>query len=110
VNGVFFFIEYKTKIAFACRIYHKDEPLNPTFPSEVPTKIIQPSLPPENQALPTTIEKSILEAKDELLKLNPPTPCYKSLRNNVATPLLKYDDFSWPQDTVSSSYVQLYIA
>ncbi|OBZ83530.1 Thiol-specific monooxygenase [Choanephora cucurbitarum] len=82
-------------------IYHKEKPLNPKFPSTVPTRIVRPSLPPDNSVLPFKVNKSLSEAqtKEELLHLNPPTPCYQSLRNNVPTPLIKYKDLNWREDT-----------
>ena len=76
--------------------------MNPKFPSTVPTRIVRPSLPPDNSVLPFKVNKSLSEAqtKEELLHLNPPTPCYQSLRNNVPTPLIKYKDLNWREDTV----------
>lgn len=95
---------------FAYRIFHEEKPLNPEFPSEVPTKVVKPSLPPGQEKLPFKQVKQLSEQgiKEELLRLNPPTPCYRSLKNNVPTPLLKYKDLDWPKDTVSATeYITL---
>ncbi|KAG1423049.1 hypothetical protein G6F58_003001 [Rhizopus delemar] len=82
-------------------IFNEDKPINPEFPAEIPTKVVKPSLPPSNAQLPVKQIKRIDEkgVKEELLRLTPPTPCYRSLRNNVPTPLLKYKDFDWRKDT-----------
>ncbi|KAI8336498.1 hypothetical protein BD560DRAFT_378140 [Blakeslea trispora] len=82
-------------------IYHEEKPLNPTIPSTIPTRIVRPSLPPVDSVLPFKINKNLDETqvKEELLQLNPPTPCYRSLRNNVPTPLIKYKDLEWRKDT-----------
>lgn len=82
-------------------IYNEEKPINPEFPSEIPTKVVSPSLPPKRATLPFSKEQDIESVKEELLRLTPPTPCYRSLRNNVPTPLLKYKDLEWPKDTVS---------
>lgn len=87
-------------------IYNEEKPINPEFPSEIPSKIITPSLPPKDSTLPFSLKKNAENVKEELLRLTPPTPCYRSLRNNVPTPLLKYKDFEWPVDTVSSNLVK----
>lgn len=87
-------------------IYNEEKPINPEFPSEIPSKIITPSLPPKDSTLPFYLKKNAENVKEELLRLTPPTPCYRSLRNNVPTPLLKYKDFEWPVDTVSSNLVK----
>jgi hypothetical protein len=83
------------------RIFNEEKPLNPDFPSDIPTKIVEPSLPPET-SLPYTEKKNLNDeqVQKELLLLSPPTPCYRSLRNNVPTPLIKYKDLEWRKDTV----------
>ncbi|ORE05406.1 FAD/NAD(P)-binding domain-containing protein [Rhizopus microsporus var. microsporus] len=100
-------------------IFHEEKPLNPEFPSEVPTKVVKPSLPPGQEKLPFKQVKQLSEQgiKEELLRLNPPTPCYRSLKNNVPTPLLKYKDLDWPKGTPWFTthekileYLQLYSA
>lgn len=83
------------------RIYNEEKPINPDFPSEIPTKVVEPSLPPKDASLPFVKKTTVEAAKNELLQLNPPTPCYRSLRNNVPTPLLQYKDLEWRKDTVS---------
>ncbi|KAG1467533.1 hypothetical protein G6F56_004366 [Rhizopus delemar] len=80
-------------------IFNEDKPINPEFPSEIPTKVVKPSLPPEEVKLPFKKINDIKEVKQELLRLTPPTPCYRSLKNNVPTPLIKYKDFEWRKDT-----------
>ncbi|KAG2204111.1 hypothetical protein INT47_011594 [Mucor saturninus] len=80
-------------------IYNEEKPINPSFPSEIPSKIVAPSFPPKNSTLPFSLTKKIENVKEELLRLTPPTPCYRSLRNNVPTPLLKYKDFDWAANT-----------
>lgn len=83
------------------RIYDEQKPINPEFPSEIPTKVVEPSFPPKEVSLPFGKKTTVDIAQEELLQLNPPTPCYRSLRNNVPTPLLKYKDLEWRKDTVS---------
>ncbi|KAK4517791.1 uncharacterized protein ATC70_001136 [Mucor velutinosus] len=80
-------------------IYNKEKPINPKFPSEIPTKVVEPSLPPKGASLPFVKKTTIEAAENELLQLTPPTPCYRSLRNNVPTPLLQYKDLEWRKDT-----------
>ncbi|CAO3632496.1 unnamed protein product [Mucor fragilis] len=80
-------------------IYNEEKPINPDFPSEIPTKVVEPSLPPKDASLPFVKKTTVEAAKNELLQLNPPTPCYRSLRNNVPTPLLQYKDLEWRKDT-----------
>ncbi|CAO3634090.1 unnamed protein product [Cunninghamella echinulata] len=81
-------------------IYNSEAPLSPSYPSEVPSQLVQPSLPPSLTQLPyEKVEELNDKVYKELLKHAPPTPCYKSLRNNVATPLLKYKDLNWPENT-----------
>ncbi|CAO3645065.1 unnamed protein product [Cunninghamella blakesleeana] len=81
-------------------IYNPESPLSPTYPAEVPSQLVQPSLPPVNASLPyEKVDELNDQVYKELLKHVPPTPCYKSLRNNVATPLLKYKDLDWPENT-----------
>ncbi|KAI8576726.1 hypothetical protein K450DRAFT_291058 [Umbelopsis ramanniana AG] len=81
-------------------IYDSTPPLNPTYPSEIPTEGAQPSLPPIDQTLPYTQVKDLDDDTIRfLLEHAPPNPCYKSLGNNVATPLLKYKDLDWPKNT-----------
>ncbi|KAI8331593.1 hypothetical protein BC941DRAFT_403707 [Chlamydoabsidia padenii] len=63
-------------------IYNPAPPLDPVFPSTIPSQLVQPKYD-----------------EKEHLRHAPPTPCYRSLRNNVATPLLKYKDLDWPADT-----------
>lgn len=84
-------------------IYNKEKPINPDFPSEIPSKVVTPSFPPKDSTLPFSHKQKAENVKEELLRLTPPTPCYRSLRNNVPTPLLKYKDLEWPIDTVSSN-------
>ncbi|KAI8086753.1 putative FAD dependent oxidoreductase [Halteromyces radiatus] len=80
-------------------IYNPEPPLGPTFPSTIPSQSVQPSLPPSNTSLPfEKIEDYNQQAHDSLLRHAPPTPCYQSLRNNVATPLIKYKDLDWPNE------------
>jgi hypothetical protein len=83
------------------RIYDEQKPINPEFPSEIPTKVVKPSFPPKEVSLPFAKKTTVDIVQEELLQLNPPTPCYRSLRNNVPTPLLKYKDLEWRKDTVS---------
>ncbi|RCH78383.1 hypothetical protein CU098_000008, partial [Rhizopus stolonifer] len=82
-------------------IYHEEQPICPEFPSVIPTKIVRPSLPSNDKPLPFKETKPINsnQVQEELLRLNPPTPCYRSLRNNVPTPLLKYKDLEWKKET-----------
>ncbi|KAF1807160.1 hypothetical protein V8B55DRAFT_1017362 [Mucor lusitanicus] len=80
-------------------IYNEEKPINPEFPSEIPTKVVEPSLPPKDVSLPFAKKTTVGAAENELLQLTPPTPCYRSLRNNVPTPLLKYKDLEWRRDT-----------
>lgn len=79
-------------------IYNNAAPVGPTYPATVPSQLVEPSLPPTNQPLP--FEKIDTFDEQYLLRHAPPTPCYQSLRNNVATPLLKYKDLDWPAETV----------
>ncbi|CAO3695362.1 unnamed protein product [Umbelopsis ramanniana] len=81
-------------------IYDSTPPLNPKYPSEIPTEGAQPALPPIDESLPYTQVKDLDDDTARfLLEHAPPNPCYKSLGNNVATPLLKYKDLDWPEDT-----------
>ncbi|CAO3588013.1 unnamed protein product [Absidia cylindrospora] len=78
-------------------IYNAQAPLAPDYPAIVPSQLVQPSLPPSNSTLPFEIVEDFND--QDVLRHAPPTPCYQSLRNNVATPLLKYKDLDWPTDT-----------
>ncbi|KAI8647589.1 hypothetical protein BD408DRAFT_461495 [Parasitella parasitica] len=73
----------------------EEKPINPEFPSEIPTKVVKPNFPPKGASLPYSKKTSTEIALKELLQLSPPTPCYRSLRNNVPTPLLQYKDLEW---------------
>ncbi|ORX47740.1 FAD/NAD(P)-binding domain-containing protein [Hesseltinella vesiculosa] len=68
-------------------IYNEQAPVSPDYPST------GAPLPFE------TLESWDSVNKESLLRHAPPTPCYKSLRNNVATPLIKYKNFKWPEGT-----------
>lgn len=94
-------------LIMSLRIFNEDKPINPEFPSEIPTKVVKPSLPPEEVKLPFKKINDIKEVKQELLRLTPPTPCYRSLKNNVPTPLIKYKDFEWRKDTVRPPFFLL---
>ncbi|ORX90129.1 FAD/NAD(P)-binding domain-containing protein [Basidiobolus meristosporus CBS 931.73] len=100
-------------------IYESQPPLKPRFPTELPTSGVSVSLPPAGTSLPYTehISLNTPEGQSELLRHRPPSPCYQSLRNNVATPLIQYKDFEWPKDTpwftshdVICQYLQDYAA
>ncbi|KAG1100001.1 hypothetical protein G6F42_017739 [Rhizopus arrhizus] len=80
-------------------IYNEEKPINPEFPSEIPTKVVEPSFPPNDASLPFAKKTTTEAAEKELLQLTPPTPCYRSLRNNVPTPLLQYKDLEWRKNT-----------
>jgi hypothetical protein len=93
-------------IAFTVRIYDSTPPLDPHFPSEIPSIGAKAALPPAGQKLPYTDVRELDHgAKKVLLEHAPPNPCYRSLGNNVATPLLKYKDLDWPKDTVTILYL-----
>ncbi|KAI8069425.1 hypothetical protein BC940DRAFT_332338 [Gongronella butleri] len=81
-------------------IYNPEPPVTPAYPSTVPSTLIQASLPPQDAPLPFSMTALLDEqSRDALLRHAPPTPCYESLRNNVATPLIRYKDLGWPENT-----------
>ncbi|KAG2185730.1 hypothetical protein INT43_002165 [Umbelopsis isabellina] len=81
-------------------IYGATPALDPQYPSEIPSVGAQATLPPQGAVLPYTVTQEYNEEAERLLLHHtPPNPCYESLGNNVATPLLKYKDLEWPKDT-----------
>ncbi|KAJ1562506.1 hypothetical protein HK405_011293 [Cladochytrium tenue] len=68
----------------------------PSFPSLDPV-VADPAIrPPQGVEFPY---REVISKGDAIVGAPTPGPCYETLRNNVATPLMRYKDFEWPEST-----------
>lgn len=90
-------------------VWHYDDRVanEPNYPN------VRPPLP--NQTIPSQAKSSVSKAKtfeDIAVDHAPPGPCYKGLRNNVPTTLMRSTLLKWPEGTpdfVSQDSIDKYI-
>ncbi|KAI5480929.1 FAD/NAD(P)-binding domain-containing protein [Pseudohyphozyma bogoriensis] len=82
-------------------LFTNDRPHRPAYPATVAQDAdFQPDLPPPSASLPYTIETTLssIDADAARLEHAPPAPAYKTLKNNIPSPIMVFQDFPKPKD------------